>query len=42
MFALRVPGAMLLININAADHLMCRTIRWQAGRILCNRKRPMV
>jgi len=42
MFALRVPGAMLLINTNAADHLLCRTIRWQAGRIPCNRKRPVV
>jgi len=32
MFALRVPGATLLINLNAADHLLCRPIRWQAGR----------
>ena len=42
MFALRVPGAMLLINLNAADYLMCRPIRWSAGRILCNRKRSVV
>jgi hypothetical protein len=42
MFALRVPDAALLINTNAADRLMCRTIRWQAGRIPCNRKRSMV
>jgi hypothetical protein len=32
MFALRITGAMLLINTNAADHLMCRPIRWGAGR----------
>ena len=31
MFALRVPGAMLLINLNAADHLMCRTLHWAPG-----------
>jgi hypothetical protein len=31
MFALRVPGAALLINTNAADHLMCRTLHWAPG-----------
>jgi len=32
MFALRITGAVLLINTNAADRLPCRPIRWGAGR----------
>ena len=32
MFALRIPGAALLINTNAVDHLMCRTLHWAPGR----------
>jgi len=42
MFALRVPGAVLLINTHAADRLPCRTIRWLAGRTACNRKLAVV
>jgi len=42
MSALRVPGALLLINSIAARRLPCRTIRWQAGRTACKRKRPVV
>jgi len=41
MFALRVRGAVLLINTHAADHLLCRTVCWSAGRTAYNRKRPI-
>jgi len=41
MFALRVRGALLLINVNAADHLLCRTVCWAAGRTAYNRKGPI-
>jgi len=41
MFALRVRGALLLINVNAADHLLCRTVCWSAGRTAYNRKGPI-
>jgi len=42
MFALRIPGALLLINAHAADRLPCRPLRWLAGRTACNRKLAVV